>query len=68
MAGVEKRALTRYSVLPNAATVRAGYAARMRWAATRDPLTHRVRLDGPGALAELREIGRRGEAVVGWAS
>ena len=50
-----------------AATVRAGYAARMRWAATREPLEHEVRLTGPESLAELREIGRRGEVVTGWA-
>lgn len=49
-----------------AATVRAGYAARQRWAATREPLEHRVHLRGPAALAELRELGRRGEVVVGW--
>jgi prephenate dehydrogenase len=48
-----------------AATVRAGHAARMRWAATREPLEHRVDRDTP--FATLREIGRRGEAVVGWA-
>ncbi len=50
-----------------AATVRAGYAGRMRWAATREPLEHEVRLDGPASLAALREIGRRGEVVTGWA-
>jgi prephenate dehydrogenase len=50
-----------------AATVRTGHAARMRWAATRDPLTERVRLHGPEVLAELRELGRRGDVVVGWA-
>ncbi|AEA22604.1 Prephenate dehydrogenase [Pseudonocardia dioxanivorans CB1190] len=48
-----------------AATVQAGYLARQRWAATRDPLTQRVSLR-PGVLAELRELGRRGEVVVGW--
>ncbi|MGE0298877.1 prephenate dehydrogenase [Pseudonocardia sp.] len=50
-----------------AATVRAGYAARQRWQATREPLGHRVRRPRPGDLAGLREIGRRGEVVVGWA-
>ncbi|MHA6792099.1 prephenate dehydrogenase [Pseudonocardia bannensis] len=49
-----------------AATVKAGYAGRQRWAATRDPMPERIRLDGPGVLAELREIGRRGDVVVGW--
>lgn len=48
-----------------AATVSAGYTARQRWSATRDPLEHRVTRSTP--LAELREIGRRGETVVGWA-
>lgn len=48
-----------------AATVNSGYAARQRWAATRDPLEHRVPR-GTG-FAPLREIGRRGEVVVGWA-
>ncbi|GAA4882144.1 prephenate dehydrogenase [Pseudonocardia benzenivorans] len=48
-----------------AATVQAGYLARQRWAATRDPLTQRVSLR-PGVLAELRELGRRGEVLVGW--
>jgi prephenate dehydrogenase len=50
-----------------AATVKAGYAGRMRWSATREPLEHRVTLAGADALAELREIGRRGEVVTGWA-
>ncbi|HXV93997.1 MAG TPA: prephenate dehydrogenase [Pseudonocardia sp.] len=50
-----------------AATVRAGHAARRRWAATREPAGRRVHLDGPGTLAELRTIGRAGESVVGWA-
>jgi prephenate dehydrogenase len=50
-----------------AATVRSGHTARMRWAATREPLAHRVRLTGPAPLAALRELGRRGEVVVGWA-
>lgn len=48
-----------------AATVNAGYAARQRWSASREPLEHRVRR-GTG-FAELREIGRRGEVVTGWA-
>ncbi len=49
-----------------AATVRTGYAGRQRWAATRDPMPERIRLDRPGVLAELREIGRRGDVVAGW--
>lgn len=49
-----------------AATVNAGYAARQRWASTREPLGLEVSLDGPDALAELREIGRRGDVVSGW--
>jgi prephenate dehydrogenase len=49
-----------------AATVNAGYAARQRWASTREPLGLEVSLDGPDALAELRELGRRGDVVTGW--
>jgi prephenate dehydrogenase len=49
-----------------AATVKAGHAARMRWASTREPLEHRVDL-ATTSMAELRELGRRGEVVVGWA-
>jgi prephenate dehydrogenase len=49
-----------------AATVRAGHAGRMRWAAARDPQPVRVHR-GRTPPAELREIGRRGDAVVGWA-
>lgn len=48
-----------------AATVNAGYAARQRWSASREPLEHLVRR-GTG-FAELREVGRRGEVVTGWA-
>jgi prephenate dehydrogenase len=47
--------------------VRAGYVARLRWASRQEPVGHRVRLDGPAPLAELREIGRRGDVVTGWA-
>jgi prephenate dehydrogenase len=47
------------------ATVRAGHAGRMRWAAARDPQGVRV-LRGSTPLPELRDIGRRGDAVVGW--
>ena len=47
-----------------AATVRAGHAGRMRWAAARDPQAVHVSPQGP--LAHLREIGRRGDVVVGW--
>lgn len=50
-----------------AATVNAGYSARQRWTATREPLTERIRLRGDGDLAELRELGRRGDVAVGWA-
>lgn len=50
-----------------AATVRAGYLGRQRFNASRDPLGVRVRLTGRSPLAELREIGRRGDAVIGWA-
>ncbi len=49
-----------------AATVRAGHAGRQRWAATRDPQGVHVRLTGAAPLAALRDIGRRGDAVVGW--
>jgi prephenate dehydrogenase len=49
-----------------AATVRAGHAGRLRWAAARDPQPVHVRR-GATTPAELREIGRRGDAVVGWA-
>ncbi|MGQ0574787.1 MAG: prephenate dehydrogenase [Pseudonocardia sp.] len=48
-----------------AATVTAGHAARQRWSATREPLEHRV--PRGTAMARLRELGRRGEVVVGWA-
>ncbi len=47
------------------ATVRAGHAGRQRWAAARDPQRVQVRR-GRTPLAELRTIGRRGDAVVGW--
>jgi prephenate dehydrogenase len=49
-----------------AATVRAGHEGRIRWAAARDPQAVRVSPRGP--LAALREIGRRGDVVVGWAN
>jgi prephenate dehydrogenase len=48
-----------------AATVRSGHEGRQRWAAARDPQGVRVRRGRTGA-AELQEIGRRGDAVVGW--
>lgn len=48
------------------ATVRAGHEGRQRWAAARDPKAVRVTLTGRGPLARLREIGRRGDVVVGW--
>jgi prephenate dehydrogenase len=49
-----------------AATVNAGYAARQRWRATREPLEHLVARPRAQDLSRLREIGRRGEVVVGW--
>ena len=49
------------------ATVRAGYEGRQRWAAARDPQGVRARLSGRAPLAALRDIGRRGDVVVGWA-
>ncbi|MFR9804947.1 prephenate dehydrogenase [Pseudonocardia sp. RS010] len=49
-----------------AATVESGYLARQRWASTREPLALAVSLDGPDPLAELRELGRRGDVVGGW--
>ena len=49
-----------------AATVRSGHEARMRWASTREPLELPVPLDGEHALAELRELGRRGDVVEPW--
>jgi prephenate dehydrogenase len=49
-----------------AATVRAGHEGRLRWAAARDPQPVRVQR-GRTTPAELREIGRRGDTVVGWA-
>lgn len=48
------------------ATVEAGYLARQRWKSTREPLGLAVSLEGPNALAELRELGRRGDVVSGW--
>jgi prephenate dehydrogenase len=48
------------------ATVESGHLARQRWASTREPLALEVSLDGPDALAELRELGRRGDVVGGW--
>ena len=50
-----------------AATVRAGHEGRMRWADTRDPQGVLVKLTGRSPLARLREIGRHGDVVVGWA-
>jgi prephenate dehydrogenase len=48
------------------ATVESGFSARQRWASTREPLGLQVSLDRPDALAELRELGRRGDVVTGW--
>ena len=50
-----------------AATVNAGFAARARWAAARERPAQRVSLTGAAPLAALRELGRRGEVVIGWA-
>ncbi|MHA6628374.1 prephenate dehydrogenase [Pseudonocardia sichuanensis] len=47
-----------------AATVHAGHEGRLRWAAARDPRLLRVHRGT--APDELRAIGRRGDAVVGW--
>jgi prephenate dehydrogenase len=47
-----------------AATVRAGHEGRMRWAAARD--AEAVRISPREPLTRLREIGRRGDVVVGW--
>lgn len=47
-----------------AATVRAGYAGRQRWAASRDG--RGVRVSRAISAAALREIGRDGAAVLGW--
>jgi prephenate dehydrogenase len=49
-----------------AATVQAGHVARSRFA-TRNPQGVRVRLRGrSNPFPELRDIGRRGDAVIGW--
>jgi prephenate dehydrogenase len=50
-----------------AATVRAGHDGRTRWAAARQPAGVRVRLSGRGTLARLRDVGRTGKTVTGWA-
>ncbi len=52
------------------ATVHSGHQGRQRWSATRDPLALPVALDGdPDAvLADLRELGRRGDVVEPWKS
>jgi prephenate dehydrogenase len=47
-----------------AATVHAGHEGRLRWVAARDPKAVRISPSVP--LARLREIGRRGDVVVGW--
>lgn len=49
------------------ATVVAGHAARLRWAQARQHHAVRVHLRGRAPFAELRERGRRGEAIIGWA-
>jgi prephenate dehydrogenase len=50
-----------------AATVRAGYDSRARWAAAQQPEGVRVRLSGRAPLARLRDVGRAGKVVTGWA-
>ncbi len=50
-----------------AATVRAGHAGRLRWAGGPRPAAGAGAARAGTTLAELREIGRRGDAVVGWA-
>jgi prephenate dehydrogenase len=47
-----------------AATVHAGHAGRQRWAAARDP--QGVQVKRRSSLSTLRDIGRRGDTVVGW--
>ncbi len=47
------------------ATVTAGHAGRLRYAATREQRGVRARLTGRNALATLRDIGRRGDVVTG---
>jgi prephenate dehydrogenase len=47
-----------------AATVRAGHAGRQRWEAAREP--QGVQVKRRSSLSALRNIGRRGDAVVGW--
>jgi prephenate dehydrogenase len=48
-----------------AATVNAGYAGRQRWRGARS--APEVRVPRDAKPAELRELGRRGEVIVGWA-
>jgi prephenate dehydrogenase len=48
-----------------AATVRAGYAGRQRFLAARHP--HAVHVARTEPFTRLREIGRRGDVVIGWA-
>jgi len=50
-----------------AATVRAGHDGRTRWAAAQGPEGVRVRLSGRAPLARLRDVGRAGKTVTGWA-
>jgi len=50
-----------------AATVRSGHDGRLRWAAAQQPDGVRVRLSGRGPLARLRDVGRAGKVVTGWA-
>ena len=51
-----------------AATVNAGYQARQRWQQARHPAELRIAVDAPDALARLREVGRRGDVLIGWPS
>lgn len=48
-----------------AATVDAGHTARARWAAARHP--EQVRVAAGTTLGALRDLGRTGKVVVGWA-
>ena len=49
-----------------AALCGAGHEAVRRWSRIQHGPRVKVHLDGPDALARLREIGSRGERVIGW--
>lgn len=63
--GVMRGALASTGALK--ATVNAGHSARVRWSDARQPRAVRARLSGRAPLAALRERGRRGQSIVGWA-